>query len=115
MPPVFIRLPAKMKNGIASSGNDVVDAYIRWASMIMSSVPPIQYIVAAAVRARLMAIGTPITIRPTRPPKMATTIMASHQGSVAAAGGARRRGRLRHLLRDASMSFSHSFQAASPT
>ena len=79
IPPVFIRLPAKMKNGIARSGNDVVDAYIRCASMIIRSMPPIQYMVATAVRARLMAMGTPITICPTRPPKTATTIMRSHQ------------------------------------
>src|SRR5215216_4509657 len=75
IPPVFIKLPAKMKNGIARSGNEVVEAYIRWASMIIRSAPPIQYIVAAAVSARLIAIGTPITISPTSPPKMATTII----------------------------------------
>src|SRR5438046_6248966 len=63
MPPTFIRLPARMKNGMASNGNEVVEAYMRCATMISRVSPPCHHMIAIAVSARLMAIGTPIIIR----------------------------------------------------
>ena len=48
IPPVFIRLPARMKNGIASSGNDVVAEYIRCAIITSMSGPPIESMMSVA-------------------------------------------------------------------
>ena len=35
MPLVFIRLPARMKNGTASSGKDSVAPYMRWIATVI--------------------------------------------------------------------------------
>ena len=48
MPLVFIRFPARMKKGMARSVNEVVEAYMRWATMVRMS-------------------GCPITTKVTRP------------------------------------------------
>ena len=102
-----------MKNGIARSGNDVVDAYIRCASMIMRSVPPIQYMVAGGQ-------GEADGDRNPDNHKSHETAEDGddHHEHIQRDGvrpKARRAGNSFISFRDASTSFSHSLQAASPT
>jgi len=42
MPAMFIRLPARMKNGTASSGNDSTPAIMRWAMTTSGTLPEIR-------------------------------------------------------------------------
>ena len=80
IPPVFIRLPARMKNGIASSGNDVVAEYIRCAIITSMSGPPIESMMSVPVSAIAMAIGRPTSISATSVAKTATIVMARQRG-----------------------------------
>jgi hypothetical protein len=62
-PPVFIRLPARIKKGIASRVKLVVEAYILWGSMVRSGALPKPTKKEIAVRAMATAMGTLIMIK----------------------------------------------------
>ena len=79
-PPVFIRLPARMKNGIASSVNPVVEAYMRCGSMVRSAVPSSPTKNATAVSAIATAIGRLIMIRTSSTAKMSRVSMGAPPG-----------------------------------
>lgn len=57
MPPVFMRLPASMKKGMARSVNPVVEAYILCGSMVKSEPCPRPMKKTIAVKAMATAIG----------------------------------------------------------
>ena len=85
IPPVFIRLPARMKNGMASSVNDVVDAYMRWATMVRISAWPMEMKVNTAVRPMATATGTPRRISPISTQKINSVVidipLSIHKGT----------------------------------
>jgi hypothetical protein len=62
MPPVFIRFPASMKKGIASSVKLVVEAYILCGSIVKSELLPKPMKNVMAVRAMATAMGILIRI-----------------------------------------------------
>ncbi len=77
MPPVFIRLPARMKNGIASSVNDVDAEYIRCAIAPSICVSPKPMKNPSAVKPIAMAMGRPARIKSTRTAKIENTSTAN--------------------------------------
>jgi hypothetical protein len=62
IPPVFMRFPARMKKGIASSVKLVVEAYILWGNMVKREALPRPMKKTMAVRAMATAMGTLIII-----------------------------------------------------
>jgi len=62
MPPVFIRFPASIKNGMASSVKLVVEAYILCGSIVKSELLPKPMKNEMAVRPMATAIGRLIII-----------------------------------------------------
>ena len=71
-PPVFIRLPAMMKNGMASSVNPVVEEYIRCATIVRFCISPNPTKNSMAVKAILRATGIPKNINRTKTAKIAS-------------------------------------------
>ena len=69
-PPVFIRLPARMKKGIASSVKPVVEAYIRCGSIVRRELSPRPVKNATAVRPMATAMGRFIMMRISRTAKI---------------------------------------------
>ena len=69
-PPVFIRFPARIKNGIARRVKPVVEAYILWGSMVRSEPLPKPTKNVMAVRAMATAMGTLIMIKISRTRKI---------------------------------------------
>jgi hypothetical protein len=76
MPPVFIRLPTKIKKGMASRGKPVVLEYILAGSIHKTSISPRATKKIAAVKPIETAIGSPIIIKNNKTPKMAAVIVA---------------------------------------
>jgi hypothetical protein len=70
-----------MKNGIASRVNEVVEAYMRWATIVRMSDCPITRNVTTAVNPMLTATGTPRRIRPINAVKI-TRVVILHQSTV---------------------------------
>jgi hypothetical protein len=62
IPPVFMRFPARIKKGIASSVKLVVEAYILWGSIVRSEPWPKPIKNIMAVRAIATAMGILIKI-----------------------------------------------------
>jgi hypothetical protein len=75
MPPVFIKFPTKMKNGIARRGKPVVLEYILAGIMHRTSISPRTTKKIAAVKPMEIAIGRPTIIKKIKVPKMAKVIM----------------------------------------
>jgi hypothetical protein len=76
MPPVFIRFPTRIKNGIARRGNPVVLEYILAGTMHRTSISPRTTKKITAVKPMETAIGSPTIIKKIKTPKMAKVIMA---------------------------------------
>jgi hypothetical protein len=76
MPPAFIRLPVRMKKGMARRVKPVVLEYILAGSMHKTLVSPSTTKKITAVKPMEKAIGSPIKIRNINTPKMAAVIMA---------------------------------------
>jgi len=76
MPPVFIKFPTKMKNGIARRGNPVVLEYILAGIIHKTSISPRTTKKITAVKPMETAIGSPTIIKKIKTPKMAKVIMA---------------------------------------
>jgi len=76
MPPEFIRLPVRMKKGMARRVKPVVLEYILAGSMHKTLVSPSTIKKITAVKPMAKAIGSPIKIRNINTPKMAAVIMA---------------------------------------
>ncbi len=72
-----------MKNGIASSVNPVVEAYMRCGSMVRSAVPSSPAKNATAVSAMATAIGRLIMIRTSSTAKMSRVSMGAPPGRAA--------------------------------
>ncbi len=75
IPPVFMRLPARMKKGIASSVKLVVPEYMRAGSMSRTSVCPSPTKKITAVKPMQSAMGSPIRMKRKSTAKMAAVIM----------------------------------------
>ncbi len=90
MPAVFIRLPARMKNGTASSGNESTPLTIRCATTA-SGTEPVTMMKIAEEPASAIATGIPREIIPNSRTKRTTTIFGSYStpriGSSAYASG----------------------------
>jgi hypothetical protein len=71
IPAVFMRLPARIKNGTASSGNESTPFIMRWATTISGTVPK-KMMKRAEDPARAIATGTPIAIMPNSSTKRMT-------------------------------------------
>jgi hypothetical protein len=66
MPAEFIRLPAQMKKGTASSGNESTPPYMRWITTKSGMVP--EYITyTSEATAIAMATGRPVTMSARKP------------------------------------------------
>jgi hypothetical protein len=76
MPPVFIRFPTRIKNGIARRGKPVVLEYILAGIIHKTSISPRTTKKITAVKPMETAIGSPTIIRKIKTPKMAKVIMA---------------------------------------
>src|SRR4030042_2583077 len=76
MPPEFIKLPVRMKKGMARRVKAVVLEYILAGSMHKTLVSPSTIKKITAVNPMAKAIGSPIKIRNINTPKMAAVIMA---------------------------------------
>jgi len=76
MPPVFMRLPARMKNGMASRVKLVVEAYIRCGSMVSRELLPSPTNEMIAVSAMATAMGRSIRINTKSRAKMSSVNMA---------------------------------------
>jgi hypothetical protein len=83
MPPVFIRLPTKMKKGMARRGKPVVLEYILAGIILKVSISPNTTKKITAVKPIETAMGSPIIIRNTNTPKMAAVIMTFPSNSLA--------------------------------
>src|SRR6185312_7109994 len=70
MPALFIRLPAKMKNGTASSGKLSMPLIIRWTTA-NGGVLPVSRMYTSAEPAMAIATGTPVVIMPMNVPSSA--------------------------------------------
>ncbi len=75
MPPVFIRLPTRMKKGMARRGKPVVLEYILAGIMDRVSISPSTTKKITAVSPMETAMGRPIMIRPTSTAKIAAVII----------------------------------------
>jgi hypothetical protein len=75
MPPEFIRLPVRMKKGMARRVKPVVLEYILAGSMHKTLVSPKTTKKITAVKPMAKAIGSPIKIRNINTPTMAAVIM----------------------------------------
>jgi hypothetical protein len=76
MPPVFIKFPTRMKNGMARRGKPVVLEYILAGIIHKTSISPRTRKKIAAVKPMETAIGSPTIIKKIKTPKMAKVIMA---------------------------------------
>jgi hypothetical protein len=76
IPPVFIRLPTKIKKGIARRGNPVVLEYILAGTMHRTSISPSATKKMTAVKPMETAMGSPTMIKKSSTPKIAAVIMA---------------------------------------
>jgi len=76
MPPVFIKFPTKMKNGIARRGNPVVLEYILAGIIHKTSISPRTTKKITAVKPMETAMGSPIMMKNNSTPKIAAVIMA---------------------------------------
>jgi hypothetical protein len=76
MPPVFIKFPTKMKNGMARRGKPVVLEYILAGTIHRTSISPNTTKKITAVKPMETAMGSPIIIKKIKTPKMAKVIMA---------------------------------------
>ena len=75
IPPVFMRLPARMKKGIASSVKLVVPEYMRAGSISRTSVCPSPTKKITAVKPMQTAMGSPSKMKRKSTAKMAAVIM----------------------------------------
>jgi len=75
IPPVFIRLPVRMKKGIARRVKPVVLEYILCGIMIITSISPKTMKKIEAVRPMQTATGSPIIIKNSKTAKMAAVII----------------------------------------
>jgi hypothetical protein len=75
IPPVFIRLPTKIKNGMARRGKPVVLEYILAGTIHKTSISPKTTKKITAVKPIETAMGSPIMIKNNNTPKMAAVIM----------------------------------------
>ena len=80
MPPVDMISPARMKNGMASSGNELLVESMRWATI--SRLIPLIASPMTAERPSATAIGTRKSIRRTREPKSAKVVMSGAPGGL---------------------------------
>jgi hypothetical protein len=76
MPPAFIRLPVKMKKGMARRVKPVVLEYILAGIMHKTSVSPSATKKITAVKPMETAMGSPTIMKNIRTPNMAKVIMA---------------------------------------
>src|SRR4051794_3343104 len=67
-PAMFMRLPARMKNGTASSGKLSTPAIMRWAT-ITSGTMPVARMYRSDDTAMASATGSPISIRARKEPR----------------------------------------------
>jgi hypothetical protein len=81
MPPVFIKLPTRMKKGIARRVKLVVLEYIRAGTMRRRSACPSTRKKIIAVRPMATTMGRPTMICPTRTAKMASVIIAEESST----------------------------------
>ena len=78
MPPVSIRAPARMKNGIAMIGNESMPAKMRWTAS-SGTRNPVIHSTARAPRQSAKAIGMPISIVAKKIPKSsAVAVTGAH-------------------------------------
>jgi len=103
IPPVFMRLPARMKKGMARSVKLVVPAYIRCGTMLRRAVFPRVRKLRMAVRPMLTAMGSPRSMRTTSVPKTASVPMPLPLRPVAS-----------YFFRAASMNSRNLFTFSSP-
>jgi hypothetical protein len=75
IPPVFIRFPTRIKNGIARRGNPVVLEYILAGTMHRTSVSPRTTKKITAVKPMDTAMGSPTIIKNIRTPNIAKVII----------------------------------------
>jgi hypothetical protein len=83
IPPAFIRLPVRMKKGMARRVKLVVLEYILAGIMHKTSPSPKATKKITAVKPMEIAIGSPIMIKNTNTPKMAAVIMVFPSNSLA--------------------------------
>jgi hypothetical protein len=83
MPPAFIRLPVRMKKGMARRVKLVVLEYILAGSMHKTLGSPSTTKKITAVNPMAKAIGSPIIISNINTPKMAAVIMVFPSNSLA--------------------------------
>src|SRR3974377_1427256 len=76
IPPVFIKLPARMKKGMARREKLVVPAYIRCGTIMSRLGVPNARKLRTAVRPMLTAMGIPRNISRTRSPKIAAVTIS---------------------------------------
>jgi hypothetical protein len=76
MPPVFIKFPTKMKNGMARRGKPVVLEYILAGIIQRTSISPRTTKKIAAVKPIETAMGRPTIMKNIRTPNIAKVIMA---------------------------------------
>jgi len=76
MPPVFIKFPTKMKNGMARRGKPVVLEYILAGIIQRTSISPRTTKKITAVNPMETAMGNPTIMKNIRTPNIAKVIMA---------------------------------------
>jgi hypothetical protein len=76
MPPVFMRFPARMKKGIASSVKLVVEAYILWGNIVKREALPKPMKNMMAVMAMATAMGTLMMINTSNTKKIINVSMS---------------------------------------
>jgi hypothetical protein len=74
IPPVFIKLPTRIKKGMARRGKPVVLEYILAGIMHRTSISPRTTKKMTAVKPMDTAMGSPIIIKNNKTPKMAAVI-----------------------------------------
>src|SRR5512134_2855050 len=85
IPAEFIRLPARMKNGTASSGKLSTPPTIRWITVSGGMLPDIQ-MYASAASAIAIAIGKPVAIAARNPPNRTLFIAGPSRAGLVLAG-----------------------------